>query len=371
MRKLLGVFLLFACQVVAQPDRQMDSVFIQASVCIAQPGDVLYSCIGHSFIRMSCPHYNLDYCFSYEGESVRHNIATYLAGNLKMGMVMIPTQDFLRLYKEEGRGVIEYSLNLPLSQKKKLWRLLDMRVAQGLNLPYDYMERGCALSCFQLIKESMTQHEELNISQWPNHFSMTRRELVSRQLKDYPWTAFILYCLVGIDGDLNVTNGDKIVTPSDLLFILQQTTLNDNPLIEENGKELVPWKKKDCGHFFPSPLFISLMLLFITGVCIWKRWRFHEFALLAIQTGIGLFLFYLIFVSSLPCTDWNWLFVAFNPLPLLSWKWRKKWEIIYSVVLAVWLSVILVYPHKLVDNTYYVLTFTFILMYINNYFNKI
>ena len=82
----------------AQSDRQTDSDFVHASVCIVQPDDVLYSCIGHSFLHLSCPTHNLDYCFSYEGEGVRHNIATYLAGNLKMGMVAIPTKDFSELY---------------------------------------------------------------------------------------------------------------------------------------------------------------------------------------------------------------------------------------------------------------------------------
>ena len=43
-----------------------DPNFVKASLLIMSPGDELYSCAGHSVLRLECPKFNLDYCFTYE-----------------------------------------------------------------------------------------------------------------------------------------------------------------------------------------------------------------------------------------------------------------------------------------------------------------
>ena len=48
-----------------------DPNFATASLVIASPGEELFSCVGHAFIRLECPTFKLDYCFSDESENVR------------------------------------------------------------------------------------------------------------------------------------------------------------------------------------------------------------------------------------------------------------------------------------------------------------
>ena len=91
--------------------------FVTASLLIMSPGDELYSCAGHACIRLECPTFNLDYCFSYESEQVSDKIFTFFMGKLKMGMFAIPTADYLKLGREDGRGVMQYRLNLPPDAK--------------------------------------------------------------------------------------------------------------------------------------------------------------------------------------------------------------------------------------------------------------
>ena len=122
MQKLI-MFFLFLCSVVssriyAENGREPDDDFIKVSVLVAQPGNVLYSCIGHAFMRMECPERHLDYCFSYESEDVSRRVLTFLAGRLKMGMVAIPTSDFLNIYRDSNRGVTSYELHLSVQQKQ-------------------------------------------------------------------------------------------------------------------------------------------------------------------------------------------------------------------------------------------------------------
>ena len=128
--------------------------FVTASLLVMSPGNELYSCAGHSCIRLECPTFKLDYCFSYESESAKDKILTFFMGKLKMGMFAIPTADYLKTGEEEGRGVMQYRLNLPPDVKQRLWKILDERAAQGVNLPYDYVKRGCGRSVRVVVRRS-------------------------------------------------------------------------------------------------------------------------------------------------------------------------------------------------------------------------
>ena len=50
--------------------------FVLVSLCVADPvnwKDDALGTSGHAFLRMQCPTFGLDYCFSYEGENVNDN----------------------------------------------------------------------------------------------------------------------------------------------------------------------------------------------------------------------------------------------------------------------------------------------------------
>lgn len=354
------IFLFFATLAISAQSEEngisMDDNFIRASLVIASPGNVLYSCIGHAFIRMECPTHGLDYCFSYESEGVRQKVLKFLSGNLKMEMMAVPTDEFLSQYRNKGRSVMEYNLNLSIPQKQKLWELLDNSIEAGVNLPYDYMERGCAQSCLRIIEDAITPIDTLSFFSWPDYFFMTRRELVRRQMDDYPWNALFLYFLVGTEGDRNVSYKEKVVTPTDLLYVFQHASVNGKPMINGSGTELVAGSGDTTSNSILSPLGCCLILLASLLLCIWRGWIVCEVVLLCFQFILGLFMCYLLFFSSLPCTDWNWLVVPFNPFPLLLWHWRRNWMFSYLVVLIVWLSCILLCPHRIVDRPLLILT---------------
>jgi Na+/phosphate symporter len=46
-------------------------------------------------------------------------------------------------------------------------------------------------------------------------------------------------------------------------------------------------------------------------------------------------------------------------LPAICWKWRKYWAVPYAAVLAVWVLVMVLVPHMLVDTTHIVFTLAF------------
>lgn len=168
-------------EAVAEQQTETDSIdryapdFLTVSLLVADPSDVLYSCSGHCALRLECPTFDLDYVYSYEGESVRDKVVQFFLGNLKMGLFATPTDESLEEFREAKRGVKQYRLNLPPVAKLRLWELMDNMLEQGNDLPYDYIERGCALSTSRFIREALDTIE-IKYGQWSEYNHHTIRE---------------------------------------------------------------------------------------------------------------------------------------------------------------------------------------------------
>ncbi len=345
-------------------DSIVDENFVIASLVVADPGDVLYSTVGHVGIRMQCPDHHLDYVFSYESEDVRHKILSFLAGNLKMGMFAIPFEEYLDIYRPDKRGVKEYRLNLPIEVKRNLWRVLDNHIMEGIYLPYDYIKRGCAHSTLTMLKEGLDTIP-IQYGAWPETFShLTRRELTELQEKNFPWTWFFLNLICNGEIDDECSNEDKAIMPADLLYVLQHATVQGQKLLSDEAKVLLPSNHHPKAHWC-SPLLVATIILILTMICLFVKSSIMEYALLAIQTVIGFVTVYLIFFSDLVCTEWSWLIIPFNPLPLFLWKWRRRWCLAYAIIIGIWALAIWLWPHTLTDSTYIVLAISLMVSYIN------
>lgn len=68
---------------------------------------------------------------------------------------------------------------------------------------------------------------------------------------------------------------------------------------------------------------------------------------------------YLLFLSQLPCTDWNWLIIPFNPLPAIFWYWRRYWALPYAIVQIIWIIAMVFAPHLLALWPHIILTAAF------------
>ncbi len=340
-----------------------DPNFVTASLLIMSPGDELYSCAGHACIRLECPTYNLDYCFSYESESVKEKVLTFFMGKLKMGMFAIPTEDYLKLGRESGRGVMQYRLNLPPDVKQRLWKILDDKVAEGANLPYDHLKRGCAQTILVLLREAL-KPRMLEVPPWPDFYKKTQREVVDYSISPrlYPWQRFFLTGICGIEVDKNVPPSEKIMTPEVLLGFLRTVKVSGSPIIDNVGVELLPAKPLASGPLV-TPFAVSWFFVGLAVADVFLHCRGIDILFLSIQSIVGLFYTFLVFFSDLPATSWHWLIVPFNLLPLLFWKWRWKWALWFAVVLVLWECGMVLYPHRLTDSAYLVLVVAYIGMY--------
>lgn len=352
------------CSVPENPDED----FVIASVMIASPGEELYSKLGHAFLRMQCPSHGMDFCFTYESEDAARKVLSFLSGNLKMGMQGIKTPEFLQHYSEEGRGVTEYELKLPIAVKQNLWRILDNHVAEGMYLPYDYMERGCAYSVFNCIREALGE-KEIQIADWPSDFDMTRREIVCSRLDTSPWTRLFLNVITNGPIDDDVPNTEKTITPETLVLALKNASVDDRPLLSE-GREIMVEKAGVDEAAWLSPLKVAWLLLVLTLVGFIAGGNWMTYVMLSIQTLLGLFVCYLLFCSSLCATESSWLAIPFNPLPLLLWKWRKYWELPLAALLTAWCLLITFGGAYLMDPPLVLLAFTFSLSLVFDHLSR-
>lgn len=354
-------------------DRTQEN-FVIASYLVADPADVLYSVFGHSVIRLQCPMYGLDYCFSYESEDVRHKIWAFLAGNLKMGMFAVPTSDYLAGYEQAKRGVREYILNLTLEQKKELWRVVDEEVVKGSDLSYDFIERGCALSCFNLLTEVIGA-ENIVYKKWPRNIeNQTWREIGYNRIPNgAEWQRFIIMILLGSGIDKVLPCEQSLITPEDVLETLQYATCNGKPIVSSDFQWIVPPGVPMCQKWY-SPLFFGVLLLLLEIVFTMLFWNFNhmialkyvsrilDFIVLCVQCLIGCMVTYLVLFSKLPCTNWNWLIIPYNILPAIFWYWRRYWGVPYAMVLAIWIISMLSYPHLLVETAVVCIVMAFIVV---------
>lgn len=370
------VFLfVFGCSIsLHAQEQEIDSVqraelwkqpdFVRAYLVVAEPGGALYSIFGHACLHMVCEAYGLDCVFTYESEDAANRILTFLAGNLKMGMMRLDTKEYLKPYKEEGRGVKEYELNLPIDDKRNLWRVLDMKAEEGQELPYDYMERGCVYACVKMVDEALDDNK-IEYGEWPQMYKKTRREIADDYASlDYPWNFMFITTIVGAEYDQVKDIIEKLFIPSEVVDVWQHAKVNGEYLLSLDAHELLPSKHTRKVTIF-TPMMAALLILILAMAAWFINVPYIDWLVLGIVTLIGALICYLVMVSTLPCTNWNWLIIPFNILPAICWKWRKYWATPYAVIIALWTAFMLASVHQLVDHSMVVLAASFILILLN------
>ena len=338
-------------------DRLADD-FVRVSLVVCDPYEVLYSTLGHAALHLQCPTFNLDYIFSYESENVRDKIWTFLKGDLRMGMFSMPVDTFLAAYQESGRGVKEYTINLSPEQKQKLWEVADNKVAEGTNIPYDYFHRGCAKSVVLIMKEAIGKNA-VHYAPWSDKYTkQTQREIVRNFITGAPWEEFFMYFLIGVDGDKDYPCEQKLIVPTDLVEVWQKATFDSGKFVlDSEPRVLLEASRQNEGTWCP-PLLVSLLLLLLAFV----PWSWADYLVLTVATVAGVVMTYLVCISHLPCTDWNWLIIPFNILPALAWHWRKYWALPYAIIIFLWCAVMSgewFWGHVIVDWPHIILALSF------------
>lgn len=350
-------------------EESMDSLrrtdgFVTASLCVADPTDWqddMLGVLGHAFIRLQCPTFDLDYVFSYESESADEEMGEFLSGKLHMGMFSVPTDEYLATFKKWNCAIHEYTLNLPPEAKLRLWEIMDLKVAEGQDLQLDLIKHGCAQTLVQFVEQA-TYDTPIQYGTWPKEFSMNSREIINKHLEPYPWIRFLLSDLfLTSDATKDVPNERKLLVPAQMVEVWQQATINGKPLITYKA-DLIEAPAKQPAKTWLTPLLLSLLFLVLTVAFACTRYRAFDWFMLGIQFLMGLLLVWLVLVSNLPGTKGAHLLLLYNPLPLLLWKWHERWAKPYAVLLVLWVLTMCVMPNFYVETAHFVFALSIVVI---------
>ncbi len=347
------------------------SNFVTASLLVASPGEAIYSQLGHAALRMECPRYRLDYCFSFEEEPGMGGIMKFFLGKTDAHMMAVPTVQFIEVFKKEGRQVKQYTLNLTLHEKQELWRLLDNDYVDESLRNFNFLQNNCSSVSLRAV-ENVVVDDTLDFNKWPEQFHMINGEILRYQTRDWPWLQFWSITFLGTDADLFWENDERI-GPELLVQAIKNTSIvaeggSRLPLVT-GEKEILPLVNEiKASPLTPTWVFGFLLLVTILITMAQLKWKLKwlpmalDILLMVLVTIAGLVLLYTSFVSGLFGKHWNWYLVPFNPLPFIIWLlWRKrkgfnKVYIFYTVVLVLFilatpLSEQLDLPHQLITAT--------------------
>ncbi len=153
-----------------------------------------------------------------------------------------------------------------------------------------------------------------------------------------------------------------VILSPDFVELFRTAKVNGQPIITGNGEVVQPYQAP-LRSFPITPMMVALLLSCVAIAGWWFKCRWISWLFLSIQTSIGILLTHLLLISSLPASDWNWLLIPFNPLPLLFWRWRRYWAWPFVGVLVVWEAFMLLSPHQLTDPAYLVVVLAYIVFY--------
>lgn len=347
---------------------RLDPDFVLVSLCVADPTDYHQDVLGtsgHAFLRLQCPTFGLDYCFSYEGESVNDNLYRYLSGKTKMGMFAIPTGEYLEDYRKWNRSVHEYFLALPPEVEQRLWEIMDNHLTQGIVLRQDLNKYGCAITVVRYVKKAL-ETTPIVYAHDEKMERMTRREIGYRSLANHPWLRLFSMIMTDNKADENLPIDEKLVIPADLAAVWQQATINGEPMATYWG-DIVEGAPLDNSKPWFTPMLVALLILLITIGFAFTKYPYWDWLLLGVQAIYCCALLFLWIVMREFGGSAYILMALFNPLPLILWRWRKYWALPYAIALLVGLVVLLCLPHMLVDPAILVLTLAYIVFFAKDF----
>ena len=338
--------------------------FVTVSLCIADPTTAEEDALGtsgHAFLRLQCPTFDLDYCFSYEGERVNDNLYRYLSGQTKMGMFAVSTDEYLEDYRKWNRSVHEYVLAMPPEAEQRLWEIMDNHITTGLSLRQDLNKYGCAITVVRYVKKAL-ENVPIEYAVDVEMTNLTRREIGYRSLKNHPWLRLLSMVFTDNKADKNLPIDEKLIIPADLAQVWQQASVQGIPFATYVGDIMEGAPLEETKPWF-TPMVAAILILLITIGFSLTKLPYWDWVLLAGQALFGCVLLFLWIVMREFGGAAYIMMALFNPLPLLLWKWRTYWGLPYAIILIVGIIVLACWSHMLIDPALLVLAAAYVVLF--------
>lgn len=311
------------------------SNFVTASLLLASPSDVLYSCQGHCAIRLQCPTHDLDYVYTVSSNVDNPNdVISFFLKQGRVSMLAVPTADYLGEYQKDGRSVVQYDLNLTHHEKQRLWRNLDGEILQRPYAQFNYMGINCVSFCLEQLEYAII-NGQLRLENTPAQLNRADGSLARFYTRRAPWAEFLFMTFMGTAADRRVSTEGRLA-PELLIETLKLNPIRNDDgtlrpvLFSDQPRELLPLVKPETTTHLTPMLVFGFLLIAIVVITLleWKGLRrlagATDITLLALQTLLGLILLQATYMANLFEIRWNWYLIVFNPIPLILWLLFRK-----------------------------------------------
>lgn len=143
----------------------------------------------------------------------------------KAGFAPVPTSQFLDSYKQEGRGVKAFQLNLQPKEKQNLWKVLDEEAMNGSVWTFDYTSVNCMSMVTYAINKAIAP-AEVKLKTLPQVTQGDMGEWMDYVSRRSPWVRLIMHSVLW-----NVKDGEAksedLLTPEMMEAVMPQAVIAD------------------------------------------------------------------------------------------------------------------------------------------------
>lgn len=316
----------------------------QFSVLVCSPGEVIYSQFGHAAIRLCDTAQRVDVVFDYGVFSIYDLVEfvwDFLTGDMHYIIAARSMKQTVYEYAVEGRGIVEYPLNLNQEEKNTICKALLWNLKlENQEYLYNFFEDNCATR-IQILLEN-----KLMDLQWNENFQpKIWRDVIFDYADEKSWIGYGIDLGLGHPADTMMSTTQMMFLPDYLGKCISSGTIGDRCLSTEQKQILEPGEKPERSWWNNAVLimWISALLCVAQMIreCIVKKRNVAFDVILLLFVGIfGSVICFISFVSihSLVFPNCNTLWL--NPLPLvfaiilLVPSWRKWSEYCWYFVAA-------------------------------------
>ena len=280
------------------------------------PGEPVHTFAGHSAFRVRDPGLGIDRLYNYGTFSFNDPlfIPKFTYGDLRYFLSVTPYAPSLRVYKQQGRPIIEQHLNLNRDQRSALYRFLRQNARpENRYYQYDFFFDNCSTRIRDALKQTLG--DKVDFSEAPAPEKSFRRLLdpyvASRPLLDLGFDLAL-----GLPADRTATAWEATFLPEHLMHAFDHATVATGdvtrPLVTRT--DTVQWIAEYQATTAALDWPVGLSALFLLVVLAWTSWQASrqrpstgrgDALLLATVGLIGLVLCYLWFVSTYTVTNYN------------------------------------------------------------------
>ena len=357
---ITGIMLL--CSLKLNAIALSDSARISLLTC--SPGQELYSCFGHSGIRVTDYKQGFDLVFNYgtfDFDQPNFYI-NFVRGHMIYMLGLDRFEDFRMQYVYEQRNIYEQELHLSDDDKARVFDfLVNNAKDENRNYRYDFLFDNCATRIRDVFQKNVNGIK-FDYSSFKEQKSF--RDLINDYSENALWSQFGMNLLIGLPVDRQATPAQMCFLPDYLSRAFAHATVNGKPLCDTTVLILdIPQKATALSldrRITPVVVFGFLLaiILLIGYIEIRKKKHFYwiDYPLFFVVGLLGTLFFVIGNYTEHTTTEWDLNIIWALPTHLimvfvLPFGKNKKWVLNYFLFSAI-ISIMMVVGWKLMPQKF-------------------